>query len=1220
MQPRIRSYFTQHFHDHELMLTTVHKHGWKPMSLGAPVLCCFALASFIIAAIIEILADQSQRNGGLALSASADSFSTFVRFCYLFLPTIVAVIYSLLWSWIDLDVKRIQPWLEMSRPAGATAESSIFLDYPYDFIAFVPIKAARRRHWAVFYGGTIMVIIFWVVTPLQSAVFGTGSVNVQRTVNMSPVATLRPASEQGPMMDTSILNEGYAQTWLNQPNPPFATSEYTLLPFTAESKATQVSSTNWTAPTTKYWTELQCWPAQASVSGPASRQTYDFLNGRGCNASEIIVYGNYLNTQPYRMLYIGYHNSPWADYWLGMTCSKASAGNQFLATWGQSSIKGTEYKVNLTSIFCEPNYYKQSVNATVRSTDLVPVEDSVVPLGPRERVAETEFNRTAFEHLLGAGVSAVELQVTREYPFGRLLEHHSQVQHLNMTWPMSPMAGFAVGSQKNLTSLDVFRDETVLGEAYNATHKMLFNLAMRRALTNVTEAATSTGTEDFFLHGIIVSRLFSAIVEGFMILVGIFTVLLWWHVYRAPSRLTMDPASLGSLISMCQNSPELLDRLSGKGCVSEAALKDLFQDQRFKLFCGCQSSSRQMLIKVVDVREKSSEDQRFSLSNPDTGLSIGHYSPVKPLALRREVGVMVILAMAGAVAGLIYLKWLEHDNKGIIRPNASFEVLQILENYVPTVFATLLEPFWVLVNRLLCILQPFRDLWTGGRPAKGSISARYTSLPPQLVFWRAARSGHFILTAMCALALLSNLLAVGLGGLFNEKPIALDYPFVFQQEMVPRLNNHSLSTFSRNQHGPYEVPFYVTMNNVSQGTPLSPWVTHDYFYQPFTVPPGSGVGGSTYTAQTRGFGADPSCSDLGTFKTKGNGPQLNYTMSRKGETLEGCKPGFLTDNLDLNRTFYQDLTGPAACELVEGLNPTSALSVCGVPLMLAWSRTSDATKMEESEMETSVVVCEPVFTTAMFDVTVDPDGYVISSSQVSESSPTLDYPLSTNHTDMVFGLINNLLFNTAHRWHNDSLSKDWINYLLKIQPGHADLLDPTVAPNNTALIPSLEAVYRETFALFLGVNQRMFEKYPSPVVVSGIRRTVETRIFMDSTALAISLVVLAVNIAVAVALYGLAIKHFLPRMPTTIASILAYLAPSRAVREYAGPGSLGNATFSFGRYVGEDGRANVGIELDPYVVPVKLSALRKGDTEPRTGLLRRVLGRRNSGRGDDTWL
>ncbi|KAF6817267.1 hypothetical protein CSOJ01_02449, partial [Colletotrichum sojae] len=550
--------------------------------------------------------EKSQRNGGLALSASADSFSTFVRFCYLFLPTIVAVIYSLLWSWIDLDVKRIQPWLEMSRPAGATAESSIFLDYPYDFIA----------HWAVFYGGTIMVIIFWLVTPLLSAVFGIGSVIVQRTVNTSPVAALRPALEQGPMMDVSILNEGYAQTWLNQPSPPFTTSEYTLLPFTAESKTTQVSSANWTAPMTKYWTELQCWPAQASMNGPASKQSYDFLNGRGCNASEVDVYGDNLNTLPYKMLYIGYHSSDWADYWLGMTCSKTSANNQFLATWGQSSIKGPEYKVNLTSIFCETNYYKQSVNATVRSSDLVPLEDSVVPLGPRERVAETEFNKTAFEYLMGAGVSVVELEVEREYPVGRFLEHHPQVQHLNMTL------------------------------AHVANGRVC-------ALTNVTEATTSADTVDFFLHGIIVSRLFSAILEDFMILVGIFTILLWWRVYRAPSRLTMDLASLGSLISMCQNNPELLDRFSGKGCVSEEALKDLFQDQRLKLFCGCQSSSGQMLIKVVDVRGKSSGEQRFNLSHPDTGLSIGHYSPVKPLALRREVGVTVILAMAGAVAGLI---------------------------------------------------------------------------------------------------------------------------------------------------------------------------------------------------------------------------------------------------------------------------------------------------------------------------------------------------------------------------------------------------------------------------------------------------------------------------------------------------------------------------------------------------------------------------------------
>jgi hypothetical protein len=64
---------------------------------------------------------------------------------YLYVPNIVAVLYSLIWSWVDLDVKRMQPWFELSKSEGATAENSLFLDYPYDFIATVPIKAARRR-------------------------------------------------------------------------------------------------------------------------------------------------------------------------------------------------------------------------------------------------------------------------------------------------------------------------------------------------------------------------------------------------------------------------------------------------------------------------------------------------------------------------------------------------------------------------------------------------------------------------------------------------------------------------------------------------------------------------------------------------------------------------------------------------------------------------------------------------------------------------------------------------------------------------------------------------------------------------------------------------------------------------------------------------------------------------------------------------------------------
>ncbi|GKT40800.1 uncharacterized protein ColSpa_00981 [Colletotrichum spaethianum] len=1119
----------------------------------------------------------------------------------------------------------------MSRPEGATAERSIFLDYPYDFIAFVPLRAAKRRHWAVFYGGTVTVMIFWLITPLQSAILGTGPVDVRRTTTVFTPEVPRPASEQILPMDQSILNEGYAITWLNQTYPPYTTADYTLLPFTVDSNVTQTASTNWTGSTTKYWTQIDCWPAQFAPRGPY----YDFLDGRGCNASDIVPYGaTPSGGQIYKMQYIGYHNSAWADYWLSQTCSKA-AQHQFLAIWARVN--------DVSASFCETNYFKQQVNATVSSVAKRPLEDSIVPTGPREQLSSTEFNSSAFEYLLGAGVSSVELEVRRDYPFGHLLEQHHQVKHLAIKWPSSPLVGFAIGLQ-NVTTLEPFQNNEFLGDGFNKTHKMLFSIALRRMLTSSSTEPLTKGVVDFEQHGIIVSRLFSAIVEGLLVLVGIFTIMLWWHSHRAASNLTMDPASLGSLMSLCQKSSVLLEKFSGKGCLPDDKLREAFQDKRFQLFCGCQSHSGQMTIKIVDTREEFYESQRFSIE-PDPALSVGHYSPVKPLALRRAVGAAVILSMIGAAVALVYLKWEEQRIGGLIRPTTDFELLQILENYVPTLFATFLEPFWVLVNRLLCIIQPFKDLWTGRRAAGGSIDARYTSLPPQLVVWRAFKSGHFVLVAICLLALLSNLLAIGLGGLFNELPVLVNNTCEFQQTMRPTLNNNSVlsrdnyNTFLGNVIS-YEMHFYIAMNNITQGTPLPPWVTKDYFFQPFALSRAGNEKGEAYTARTRGFGIIPSCFDAGIVKSRGRPPVLNYTYTRDGEVLN-CPTTFQADDLKLNVTYDKQPSGPSAAEGVSYLS-TTGYGTCSVPLYLSWARTPNGLNKVDGEMDTQFIVCTPEFTNSMFDVTVDSRGYVLNTTQVSEPSSTLESPTSQNNTDAIIIYLNNLMPGASFPWHNDTLSSDWMNYLIKIQPGLSDVLDPLTTPNTTAIIPAVDYIYRQLFALLLSLNPGFFDNFTEPITITGNERQTETRIFMDNTALAISLSVLALNIAVAIVLYGFTIKHFLPRMPTTIGSILAYLAPSRAVREYEWPdntnstengskgykkGSKNNhsglrkaPTFSFGRYVGDDGRAHVGIEMDPYVVPVKLSALRKGDTEPKTGLLRRVLGRgKKEGRGD-TWL
>nr|RBQ90289.1 hypothetical protein FVER53263_20359 [Fusarium verticillioides] len=121
------------------------KKGWKPLSLSTPILLAVIALTILLAIAIETLAQRSATQGGLALSPTLNDIPGYAKFSYLYVPTIIAVLYSMIWSWIDLDVKRMQPWFELSKKGGATAENSLFLDYQYEFVALVPFKAAKQK-------------------------------------------------------------------------------------------------------------------------------------------------------------------------------------------------------------------------------------------------------------------------------------------------------------------------------------------------------------------------------------------------------------------------------------------------------------------------------------------------------------------------------------------------------------------------------------------------------------------------------------------------------------------------------------------------------------------------------------------------------------------------------------------------------------------------------------------------------------------------------------------------------------------------------------------------------------------------------------------------------------------------------------------------------------------------------------------------------------------
>ena len=89
------------------------------------------------------------RNDGIVFAASLDAFSKAATFSSTYLPTIVAIILSVMWSWVDLDTKRLEPYFQMSKPGGASAADSILLHYPFDFVAVAPVKAFKQRYYII---------------------------------------------------------------------------------------------------------------------------------------------------------------------------------------------------------------------------------------------------------------------------------------------------------------------------------------------------------------------------------------------------------------------------------------------------------------------------------------------------------------------------------------------------------------------------------------------------------------------------------------------------------------------------------------------------------------------------------------------------------------------------------------------------------------------------------------------------------------------------------------------------------------------------------------------------------------------------------------------------------------------------------------------------------------------------------------------------------------
>lgn len=431
------------------------------------------------------------------------------------------------------------------------------------------------------------------------------------------------------------------------------------------------------------------------------------------------------------------------------------------------------------------------------------------------------------------------------------------------------------------------------------------------------------------------------------------------------------------------------------------------------------------------------------------------------------------------------------------------------------------------------------------------------------------------------MTLLANVLSVALSGLLYEDTVLTPTAQNFTTYYQLPLNGQSLpnSTYDH---------FYVAMSNVTAGTPLPAWIDATYFYVPFDRPILSNKSSTVFRARTPAISASLDCVPL--QQTYHNG---NLTWE------------FLAASVDCDLSVLPTFSSvqaeqPEAIEYAT-FSRYKYTRPCDLKVLAGWGRST--TNTANGTLNATWIGCKPQIQIEIREVTVDDAGMVQTSSPTDEEINDREQFFNPNSTALIES-VHTLLdysspkypYTNSNPYHNDSNPSDFWNYLMIQALNSSTILDPVLMPPtfNTTM-PVLKTLYSKLFAIVLGTHiPTVLRALDQKNALPGSTLAPEVRIFVSTPMFITSVTIIAMYVVVTVILYVRRPWKILPRMPTTIASQIAYFAASHALNDFSDTSSMSakereqyvcglKQRYGFGRYVGTDGKPHIGIEREPLV-------------------------------------
>ncbi len=495
------------------------------------------------------------------------------------------------------------------------------------------------------------------------------------------------------------------------------------------------------------------------------------------------------------------------------------------------------------------------------------------------------------------------------------------------------------------------------------------------------------------------------------------------------------------------------------------------------------------------------------------------------------------------------------------------------------------------------------------------------------------------------MALLANLLAISLSGLFNQATIDMRHSTRFnppyELKFVP-INGSigpvsGLSFGSLNFSGAYrggngEDQFLVAESNYTRGTPLPPWTDESMFYLPLfeenTDNPTAHANGSGYEAVTQAFGADLDCTRL----EIGDRFEAAVVTEKSGLTFSSHASINLTvpaDSGDVRCSSLASLpirpgpirensicvNGPSALELVVQLQASGGINAtqeetdaCMRPVVLGWVRDPQGScpigkSVQLNENNSIFIRCQPRLMVGTAKVRVDPHGRLQHKAELigkvnidDQRSPREQF---SNEPINLIGQSSRYLFKfDGAEWHNDTFADDFVNYFIRRASNSTRLIDPAQStPSFEEILDPLKKSYAKLFAIWLGTNKDNLlirRTNDDANSIDAWRVQPEQRLFVSTPMFAIAEAILCTYAIIAFIVYMRRPGQYLARLPTSIAAVIALFAASAAVLDMKDTSHLDargrsrhlqdiDARYGYGSYVGADGRVHIGIEKTPFV-------------------------------------